>query len=277
MSYPSPEVPATTSSVTPVMPSGSDRPSGAGRLVRVLLVLLLLVAAASALGLMLPRQSDTTTREFPAAAVRRLVVHVDGSVTVSATTDGAAQARVATTRRWSWLVRPTVTTEVTSSGDLTVTGRCPPLSPRCQTEADAVLAAGTDVVIDTAAGAVTITGITGAVDARTSAGAVTVHGLTGTARLRTSAGSIDGDLASSDVQVTTSAGSIVLRFTGVVQQLTATTSAGSVDLTVPDDVYRVEATTSVGQTDVQVRTDPGSTHRITARTSAGSITIHRNP
>ncbi len=225
-------------------------------------MVLLLVAAASALGLLLPRQSDSSTREFPATAIRRLVVHVDGSVTVSAASDGAAQAGVTTTRRWTWLVRPTVTTEVISSGDLTVTGRCPALSPRCQTEAVAVVPAGTDVVIDTAAGTVTITGITGGVDARTSAGAVTVHGLTGTARLQTSAGSIDGDLASADVQATTSAGSITLRLTGVVQQLVATTSAGSVDLTVPDDVYRVEATTSVGRT---CRSAPTPAPRIGSR------------
>jgi hypothetical protein len=277
MSNASGEIPAMTSSTTPVMPSGSSRPSAAVRLVRIVLVVVLALAAVAALGLLVPWQRDTSTREVPATAVRRLVVRVDGSVSVRAAQDDAAQARVTTTRRWSWVLPPTVTTEVTSSGDLTVTGHCAALSPRCQTEADAVVPAGTDVVVDTAAGTVTVTSMSGAVDVRTSAGAVTVQGLTGTTRLRSSAGSIDGELSSADVQATTSAGSIALRLTGVVQQLAATTSAGSVDLTVPDDVYRVEATTSAGRTDVQVRTDPASTHRITARTSAGSIVIRRNP
>ncbi len=152
-----------------------------------------------------------------------------------------------------------------SDGVLRVRGECAWFHLRCQMHANATVAADTEVVMVTSAGAITVRGTTAGVDLRTSAGAVGADQVSGPVRLESSAGAISGTLDSGDVAARTSAGSITL--TSRVQRLSAVTSAGSVTLTVPDDIYRVDATTSAGRVDVQVRTDPASTQQITARSS----------
>ncbi len=113
-----------------------------------------------------------------------------------------------------------------------------------------------------------------------SGGFVKVVGSTGRVSATSSAGSVTGTaLGSADVAASSSAGSVRLDFVADPIKVKARSSAGSVVVQVPRDeaAYAVDASTSAGSRTVSVRTDPGATRRITARSSAGSVRVSYLP
>ena len=72
-----------------------------------------------------------------------------------------------------------------------------------------------------------------------------------------------------------SLGSVTLAFVAPPTDVTARSSAGAVRVEVPDDgtAYRVDAYSSISEASVGVPRDPLSAHRITASSSAGSVTV----
>lgn len=251
----------------PVDPPRSG--SAARRLLSVVLVLVVVAAALLLLSRTI-RSTDTVTETF-AGPVDRVVIEVNGSVSVEA----GDTAEITVEREWFLTGAPAIDI-VEEDGLLRIISRCGFLTIRCLVSVTATVPADAALDVDTSAGGVTVTGIGGGVDLTTSAGSVVVDGIAGPATLRTSAGQIRGTITGGDVDATTSAGGIDLAVEGEFARVSTVTSAGSIDLTVPDDIYRVETDTSAGNVTINVRTDPDASRHIFARTSAGSITIERD-
>ncbi|MFF4404879.1 hypothetical protein ACFY2W_04195 [Streptomyces sp. NPDC001262] len=84
---------------------------------------------------------------------------------------------------------------------------------------------------------------------------------------------VDGG-AAGQLTVRSDGGSIsVGGFTSAPEAVTVNSSGGNVTLRMPDGSYAVDAVTNGGSQKVGVKTDPGSGHRITARTDGGQVSV----
>ncbi|MGD9990463.1 DUF4097 family beta strand repeat-containing protein [Pseudonocardia sp.] len=197
---------------------------------------------------------ETSTQRHDVAITRVEVESDAGTLDVRAGADGSAT--VDRTLRWSGDRKPVVT-ETVEGTTLTINASCPGRgSDRCE--------AGLVVTVPAAA----------AVRARLQAGDVTVTGLAGDQDLSSRAGGVRGErLGATQVTAQTSAGEVDLVFAAAPRTVDARSSAGSVSVRVPGGPYAVTAETSVGEAEVTVPTDPGAPSRITARSSAGEVTV----
>ena len=115
-----------------------------------------------------------------------------------------------------------------------------------------------------------------AVHTDVAAGDVSVSDLAGDLRLRSAAGNVAGAwLRSATVTAGSSAGWVELTFSGSPRSVDAESAAGDVDVYVPrtGPVYAVQATSAAGDVDVQVPDQPDADTTITARSSAGDVTV----
>lgn len=156
--------------------------------------------------------------------------------------------------------------------------------------AELTVPAEVDLDLDTAGGAIKVTGlISGNIRADTSGGAIAVTGGTGDLNLDTSGGSISIEQAFGGVRADTSGGSIRIGYVGPQStDVNADTSGGSITIGVdPAGNWDIDADTSgggvriegltlvdskIGRSSAQGRVNAGG-HRLRADTSGGSITI----
>ena len=186
----------------------------------------------------------------------------------------ADQVEVAYTRHFAWKA-PELDTSATD-GVLTLGGGCGSsfMSLVCSVDYQVRVPPGTQVTGSTTAGDVTLEGLDGEVDVATSAGDLEALDVSGPLRLRSSAGDVTVlDTASPRIAVRTSAGDVEVAAVEPPDELVAETSAGDVDIVVPDVAYDVIADTSAGDLAVEVVDDPSAPRTISARTSAGDVTI----
>jgi hypothetical protein len=253
---------STTTAPAPGAPAAAPTPRrrgpGSGLLLLIGLVLALAAITSGTLtvvGLWWLR-SDTTTTDLGAASTLR-VRQSCGNVTVR---EAAVDRIVLTSKRWMTLTKPTVTTG--RSGDtMNVTARCPSFT------------------LGGFSGSVSLTLVVPrgtSIDANASAGSINLTSVSGTITAHSSAGSVQGeDLRSATVNASSSAGSVHLSFSSAPTTVDVSSSAGSVSVEVPDDgtAYAVDAHASAGSTHVGIATDPNSARRISAQSSAGSVSI----
>lgn len=270
----------------PRAPSVGDAPRGGrptGRVAAIALLGLLTVAlvAWGAFGLVELVSRSRTTEGFELAAPDRLEVDTDGPVTVTARADGGTTVLVAR-RVTRGLQRPDLavatTTAATGGSTLRLTGSCPAFFGLwCEVAYDVAVPPSTVVVVHADRGGVRVTGITGRVEASSSAGGVRLTDVTGDVDASSSAGSVTATgLRGATVGARSSAGSVRLRFATPPEAVAVRSSAGAVEVVVPRDgtAYKVDASASAGSVDTsQVATDPASSRTITARSSAGSVTV----
>ena len=135
--------------------------------------------------------------------------------------------------------------------------------------------AKTSLALETSDGAVSVTGITGRVDAKTSDRPVNAEGIDGDLRLRTSDGSITiKDVRGDSVKLRTSDGSIHCRNI-VASQMECHTSDGGIEIELAPEATKainLNATTSDGS--ISLTAPPGLSAAIDAETSDGSIRTH---
>lgn len=217
------------------------------------------VAAAAASVLMAgcgergPEQRESVTERVDGTVSR---VEIDSDAGALRLTAGE-QASVQQDLRWTGDARPQVEHRL-DGGVLRVTVRCPDDGDeRCQ--------AGLVVTVPAQASA----------RAETAAGGIEVSGLTGEQDLHASAGSVTGTgLGPGAVSAESSAGGVDLSFAAAAPQVSAESSAGSVDIRLPaGPAYDVTAETTAGSARVEVPDRPGAGHRVTARTSAGDVSV----
>jgi DUF4097 and DUF4098 domain-containing protein YvlB len=134
------------------------------------------------------------------------------------------------------------------------------------------------------------------IEATTAAGNITVIGLSGKLDLETKAGNVEGaGLTTDEMDAKTRAGNVELRFVGGTEQIKAHTDAGNVDVhfavppvnidvgtnagnvtvVVPDDgtMYAVNADSSTADPDVQVVVSEDAERQIKATTRAGNVRV----
>lgn len=109
----------------------------------------------------------------------------------------------------------------------------------------------------------------------TDAGQIVVRGLAGRLAVTTNAGEVRGEsLAAREASVTTRAGVVNLGFAEPPAQVQVSTEAGEIEVRLPaGQAYAVRATTDLGDAEVTVDQNPGSPHRIDARTRIGAVRI----
>lgn len=109
----------------------------------------------------------------------------------------------------------------------------------------------------------------------TDNGTVDVRGLSGALSLNTGAGMVQAsDLRSPTVDVRSGAGSVTLRFAAPPRDVRVRTTVGSVGVYLPGGVaYTVDAHAAVGRSKISVAQQPDSTHRITAGSDVGEVTV----
>ncbi|MBN9755769.1 MULTISPECIES: DUF4097 family beta strand repeat-containing protein [unclassified Pseudonocardia] len=159
--------------------------------------------------------------------------------------------------RWTGDARPQVEQKV-EGGVLRITARCPDqVGDRCQARLVVTAPAASSALVDLRAGGIEVRGLTGALDLTSSAGGVDATGV-----------------GPGDVRAKSSAGSVELTFAAAAADVTAESSAGGVEVRVPvGPAYEVTAETSAGSTEVGVPDQPGADHRITAKSSAGGVSV----
>jgi DUF4097 and DUF4098 domain-containing protein YvlB len=210
---------------------------------------LLLAGCGASLG---PSESERGTRSF--GAVSRVEVRARAG-TIQVKPGAVGSATVDRFLKWSGDEKPQLTQEV--RGDvLHVEATCPD-ERDCDTELVLTVPAPSAVRADLGAGNVAVTGLSGAQD------------------LSTGAGNVAGmNLGAAPVTATTPAGNVDLGFASAPPTVDAESSAGNVTVRVPAGPdYEVDASSSVGIARVEVPDTPGADHRITARSSAGNVTV----
>jgi hypothetical protein len=199
--------------------------------------------------------TDVHGYEVTGATTRLVIDDKAGHVNI---TTGDGPVRVTETIKYGRTRPTTAHTNVDGTVHLTA-GDCWAIFDRgCEVDYQVRVPAATAVEIDASAGAVTVTGLTGDLKVTADAGTVQASGL-----------------RSAHTTVKADAGKVSLRYASTPSTVDAKSDAGSVDIWVPGgDAYAVDASTDAGKRSVGVRTDPNSTHHITAYSDAGSVRIH---
>ncbi|MDI2128635.1 DUF4097 family beta strand repeat-containing protein [Yinghuangia seranimata] len=196
--------------------------------------------------------SNTNAYEVSGKVTKLSVVTTAGKVTV--TEQDVQAVKVTENRHWESGTEPTTSHNVTD-GTLKLDYKC--AKSDCWVSYDVIVPRGTAAHVETDAGEVKLTGLSGAIDASTTAGKLTGTGLTAKqAVARTSAGSLD------------------LGFTAAPDSVDAKTTAGRATVRVPgNQSYNVDVDATIGDTDVKVPKDANSSHKVTVRTTAGQARV----
>lgn len=160
------------------------------------------------------------------------------------------------------------------SGDrLVLRTHCSGIVADCSSRHRIEVPRGVAVKVETDDGSVRASGFRDALNVHSSDGSVRVTDSTGSLDLRTDDGSVRADVSSRTVRVHTEDGSVGLELGVVPDLVDATSDDGSVTIGLPDTAYRVSTATDDGSVHVSVPRSADSTHKVSARTQDGKITV----
>jgi hypothetical protein len=175
-----------------------------------------------------------------------------GSVDVTA----ANRSTVGVSQQASYSTAPPAARRVLSGTTLTLSYTCA-AQLSCGIAYTVQVPRGVAVRISASAGEITLTGLSGAVTARTDAGLITAD-----------------DLRSAAVSLKSNAGGIIATCSIAPLSLDASTHLGPITLTVPGTVaYKISSHTFVGTSTITVRRSATSPHEITTSSDVGSVSI----
>ena len=221
-------------------------------------------------------EEHTTSTEFDAGGLSTLDVRIDsGSLTVVGT-DGDV---VKVTARISDGLRATSESQTMNGDRLELRASCPGfLSNFCTVDYTVEMPSRMSVRARLDNDGIRLTGTTGDIDVRSANGGITVRGSgDGTVLAHSDNGNVTGtDLRAGVVEAHSDNGEVSLGFLDAPRAVEATSDNGDVTVTVPDDAsaYTVTTSSSNGSTAAPVRTDPGSSRRITAKSSNGDVLVN---
>ncbi|WP_460068171.1 DUF4097 family beta strand repeat-containing protein [Streptomyces sp. YKOK-I1] len=105
-------------------------------------------------------------------------------------------------------------------------------------------------------------------------GDVEVSAVSGELTVATDGGSASGEkLASTTAEIRTSGGDVDAAFATAPDAVDAGTDGGDLTLKLPSGSYAVDADAQGGDEKVTVKTDPASSHKVTAKSGGGTVTV----
>lgn len=133
-----------------------------------------------------------------------------------------------------------------------------------------------DVIIESAAGAVTIVDMNSSISITGAASNVLLNGLTGPIAVDLASGDLLGArLVSTVASFSTGRGDLDVTLTESFESLTVTSGDGNVTAQVPDGGYDIEATTDDGEVELAVDDVDGAASSIQISTAKGDVTVYR--
>ena len=211
---------------------------------------------------------------LPAGLTSLRIESGSGDVVVQPVASGGSPVVLARVRGWGTPGRLRLDGSTLRAGDL-----CGPMAVGCDVRLEVAVPAGTALVVDGASGDVSVTDLSGSVEASISSGDIELRGLSGdSVTARTSS----GDLRIVDARVRrvtaeTSSGDIALSLGSDADLVRATATSGDVHVDVPEGstAWATTAGTSSGDVRNEIGDAPGATHRIVAETSSGDVQLLR--
>ena len=200
-----------------------------------------------------------------------------GDLTVLAGEPGAVtvERRLTSTSR----NRPTIE-EALRGKTLQITGRCPSngwklgLGSNCRIHYVLLVPPDITLEVRTDAGDVRVKDLTGEVRITVAAGDVTAEHLSGPLQVHSDSGEISGiGLRTATTDVEASAGDIDLSFAQKPATVSVVADAGDVVIDLPSGAYRLSTDADAGEQQIDVPNDPEAMSTVSARTSAGDITV----
>jgi hypothetical protein len=162
-------------------------------------------------------------------------------------------------------------------GKLEINGTgCGFLSFGCTTEYVVTVPKDVKVTIESTSGDLKASDLPAGASLKTSSGGIEVQRVGGELSMKSSSGDLDAqELTATSVTSQSSSGRVALSFAAPPSSIEAESSSGDVEVRVPDgsETYKLDTKTSSGDESATVRTDPGSTRTITAKTSSGDVTV----
>ena len=133
-----------------------------------------------------------------------------------------------------------------------------------------------DVIIESAAGAVTVVDMNSSISIAGAASNVLLNGLTGPITVDLTSGDLLGArLVSTVASFATGSGDLDVTLTEAFESLTVTSGDGNVTAQVPDGGYDIDATTADGDIELDVDDVDGAASAITISTDKGDVTVYR--
>jgi len=175
-----------------------------------------------------------------------------GAITVT----GSSRPGVVVQQQASYTKTAPAAMHVLRGTTLTLSYTCP-AELVCGVSYTVRVPSGVSVSVSAGAGAITLSSLTGPVNARADAGLITAVGL-----------------SSATAIFTSDAGGVTATFSAAPRSVSASTTVGPISLTVPGTVpYKVSTHTYVGTSTVTVGESATSAHVIHASSDLGSISI----
>ncbi|MEV2214735.1 DUF4097 family beta strand repeat-containing protein [Streptomyces sp. NPDC050997] len=247
----------------------------AARTVAAAGVVTLLVAGAAACGASAGDDKDPEHRSF-ALQGRTLTIDSDDSALEIVAADDNAAGKIEVTRWFKGTVAVGKDPKVTWSmrdDRLKLRMKCTGVIADCAARHRIEVPRGIAVKVEDGDGSVRARGFEDALSIRTGDGSVHVTDTTGPLELRTGDGSIHAEVSSRKVSTRTGDGSVHLELGSVPDLVESRSGDGSVTMELPRATYRVTTRTGDGGEDVSVPRSDSSSHRVSAQTGDGKVTV----
>jgi hypothetical protein len=242
-------------------------------LVALAVAFVLVVAVTGAFSLMAQgfrSTSDFTRTLTPKAGL--LTVHNEtGDVMLMPSRDGLVHVFADSQYGIS---EPRLSAESTDQG-VVLDGSCDSdLAVECTVDFTVQVPASFEVQVQSGAGQVAATDLSGALTVRSTAGDVRLDDVSGAVSVVSGAGQVEANgLRGDTVDVVAGAGDVRVGMSTVPTSMRVRSDRGDVDIAVPaTEEYRIDAT-AAGSTELAVAEDPTSAHSITASSGIGDVRI----
>ncbi|MET8137914.1 DUF4097 family beta strand repeat-containing protein [Streptomyces sp. NPDC005251] len=240
-------------------------------------VVLAVVVGATACGAAAGDDKHPEQRSFGLHG-RTLTVDSDDSALDLVVSDSAKAGEVQVTRWFQGHVTlggdPRVTWAMEDGDRLVLRMKCSGVVADCSARHRIVVPRGVAVKVEDGDGSVSAQGFEEALSIRTADGSVRVSDSSGALDLRSGDGSIRAvGVDARSVRARTEDGSVRLELGSVPDLVDSRSGDGSVSIVLPRATYRVTAGSGDGSVQVDVPRDDSSSHRVSAHTGDGKITV----
>jgi Putative adhesin len=217
-------------------------------------------------------RTDHRSRVLRGDVARVVVATGSGDVTLRS---GATGRVTVAERRRFWLRKPKVDVAL-RDGVLAIRVHCGHFGPSCSDDLDVTVPAGVGrTSVDADSGAVSVSGMRGAVDLRADSGDVEAEDIVGALTLSADSGDVRArEVRAETVSASADSGDVDVTLLAPARAVSASANSGDVTVDVPAGRYRVDAGADSGDVSVDglLRDDSAARH-IGAHADSGDVTV----